>query len=124
MASGNEAELSRERIDATFRALYTLDPAAAARLAEVAGAGMPAEDVAAGEELFAAAMMATEDFRDRQAAVWDVLIAREWDTPPSWAELFDDLSPERGARLGELYDVLPDGARAEYDRRFGQRSDA
>ena len=37
-----------------------------------------------------------------------------------WADLFDSLAPERAAQLGTLYDALPDGARAEYDRRYGR----
>jgi hypothetical protein len=43
--------------------------------------------------------------------------------PSSWEQLFDDLTPDRAARLGELYDVLPDGARTEYDRRYGRPED-
>lgn len=49
-----------------------------------------------------------------------MLVAREWPSPPTWGQLFDDLTPERAARLGELYDALPDGARVEYDRRYGR----
>ena len=71
------------------------------------------------EEQFAAAMLADHDSRDRQAEVWHVLISRPWDVAPSFEQLFDDLTAERAARLGELYDALPAAARAEYDRRYG-----
>ncbi len=37
-----------------------------------------------------------------------------------WADLFDSLAPERAVQLGTLYEALPDGARAEYDRRYGR----
>ena len=39
---------------------------------------------------------------------------------PHLAELFDHLTPERAAALEDLYDVLPDGARAEWDSRYGR----
>lgn len=38
---------------------------------------------------------------------------------PTWADLFDGLTPDRAEQLRDLYDALPDGARAEYDRRYG-----
>lgn len=40
-------------------------------------------------------------------------------TKPTWANLFDGLTAERAVRLRDLYDALPDGARAESDRRYG-----
>ncbi len=64
-------------------------------------------------------MLADDAHRDRRAEVWHVLVARQWESSPTWAQLFDDLTPDRAARLGELYDVLPDGARVEYDVRYG-----
>ncbi len=97
-----------------------MDPAAAAELAALAGVTMPPGEAAHAEDLYAAAMLASEDYRDHQAEVWGVLVARQWSTEPSWADLFDELTPERAQRLGQLYDALPDGARAEYDRRYGQ----
>jgi hypothetical protein len=36
-----------------------------------------------------------------------------------WPDLFDGLTPERVLRLRELYDALPHGAQAEYNRRYG-----
>lgn len=38
----------------------------------------------------------------------------------SWADLFDSLQPGQVAELRGLYDAMPDGARAEYDRRYGR----
>ena len=35
-----------------------------------------------------------------------------------WPDLFDGLTPERVAQLRDLYNALPEGARAEYDRRY------
>ena len=37
-----------------------------------------------------------------------------------WPDLFDGLTPERAAQLRDLYHALPEGARAEYDRRYGR----
>lgn len=71
------------------------------------------------DDLVLAALLASDHHRGRQVEVWDVLIARQWSSPPTWAQLFEDLTPERAARLRDLYDALPDGARAEYDRRYG-----
>ena len=68
-------------------------------------------------------MLASQEHGQRRREVWQVLIARDWPSPPSWEQLFDDLTPERAARLGSLYDALPEGARAEYDRRYGRPQD-
>jgi hypothetical protein len=37
-----------------------------------------------------------------------------------WSDLFDGLTPERVLKLRELYDMLPRGAQAEYNRRYGR----
>lgn len=71
------------------------------------------------DDLILATMAAEADHRDREAEVWHVLIARQWSSPPSWEQLFDDLTPERAEQLRDLYDALPDAARAEFDKRFG-----
>jgi hypothetical protein len=57
--------------------------------------------------------------RDRQSQAWELLLTRSYDEPPTWTQIFDDLSPEVHAELGELYDALPAGAQEEYARRFG-----
>jgi hypothetical protein len=36
-------------------------------------------------------MLAGEDPLDRRTELWHVLMARHWDTAPSWEQLFDDL---------------------------------
>jgi hypothetical protein len=41
-----------------------------------------------------------------------------------WRDLFDGLTPERVSRLRDLYDALPNGARAEFNRRYGPSQDA
>jgi hypothetical protein len=38
----------------------------------------------------------------------------------SWSDLFNSLGPESASRLSGLYDAMPDGARAEYDCRYGR----
>jgi hypothetical protein len=109
-----------EVVQAIFSALIDMDPARLAPLAELGIA--PAERKEA-EDLYLASMIARSDHLDRKGEVWELLISREWSSPPTWEQLFDELSPERAARLGELYDALPDGARIEYDRRYGRPPD-
>jgi hypothetical protein len=48
-----------------------------------------------------------------------LLLTRSYDEPPTWQQIFDDLSPEAVDQLGTLYDALPAGAQEEYQRRFG-----
>jgi hypothetical protein len=38
----------------------------------------------------------------------------------TWADLFNGLTPDRAEQLRDLYGALPDGARDEYDRRYGR----
>ncbi|SRR6266566_430721 len=106
-----------EVIQAVLSALTDVDPAKPAPLLET---GITAAERKQAEELFLTTMLATADHRTRRVEAWEVLIAREWHSPPTWQEMFDDLTPEQIARLCELYDALPDGARAEYDRRYGR----
>ena len=66
-------------------------------------------------------MLASRDHRERWLKAMEVLIdGRKFDSPPSWPELFDGLRPESASQLRELYDVLEEPARAEYDRRYGR----
>ena len=106
-----------EIVQAIYDALMSMDAVALQTLEQSVMPISPTERRRA-EELFAASMLAGEDRLDRRTEVWHVLIARHWDTAPSWEQLFDDLTPERAARLGELYEALPDGGRAEFDRRY------
>jgi len=104
-----------EVVQAIYSALIDTDPAKLASLTSIT----PAERKQ-GEDLFLATMLATEDHRDRQADAWEVLTARPWPPDATWEQVFDGLTPERAARLGELHDALPEGARIECARRYGQ----
>jgi hypothetical protein len=103
--------------------MYTMDPAKVSRLAEMAKAGITPAERGQADELLIAAMVASGDYKDRQAEVWGVLITRQRPSPPTWEQLFDDLTPDRAVRLGELYDALPDGAHTEYDKRYWRPRD-
>jgi hypothetical protein len=109
-----------EVVQAVFDALSTMD---LAKLAPLAETGITPAERRQAEDLWLASQLASEDYREHQAEVWEVLIARQWSSPPSWEQLFDDLTPERAARLRDLYDALPDGARAEFDKRYGRPQD-
>ena len=114
--SGNRPEV----VQAIYSALVDMNPAPLQQLLSD-GVVVTASEKMEAENLFLASMIATRGFRDRESEVWETLVARKWERPPAdWAELFDDLSPERASRLGELYDALPEGARQEYDRRYGK----
>jgi len=106
-----------EVVQAIFKALSEMDPFALAPLAEV-GVTEAEKDEARG--LYGASLAASADFHERQAEVWQVLLHRRWDQPPSWRELFDDLEDGGRQRLVELYDAMPESARAEFDRRYGR----
>jgi hypothetical protein len=61
------------------------------------------------------------DRRDRDFDAVKLLVGeRIPDGAAGWPDLFDALPLGRLPLLHELYDALPDGARAEYDRRFGR----
>jgi hypothetical protein len=78
----------------------------------------PAEKAAAKDE-YLSEFLAERGKRDRQSQAWELLLTRSYDEPPTWRQIFDDLSPEVHAQLGDLYDALPAGAQEEYARRFG-----
>jgi hypothetical protein len=115
--SGGEPEIRPDVVEALLSALIDMDPA---RLAPLAGAAVTTAERKQAEDLFLASMLASAGHRERQTEAWDILITRKWPSPPTWDQLFDDLTPEREARLAELYDALPDGARTEYDKRYGR----
>ena len=101
-----------------FSALTDLNPA---RLTPLAATGITDAKRKQAEDLLAASILASQDQRERWLTAMQVLIGdRQFSEPPSWAELFDGLSPERASQLRELYDVLEEPARAEYDRRYGR----
>lgn len=88
-----------EVVQAVLSAIIDQDTA---RLEALARTGVTQAELSQAENLVAASLQADESQLDRQEEVWRVLGAREWPTPPTWGQLFDDLTPERAARLGEL----------------------
>ena len=117
---GDQPQARPEVVQAVLSAIIDQDTA---RLEALARTGVTQAELSQAENLVAASLQADHDQLDRQEEVWRILGAREWPSPPTWQQLFDDLTPERAARLRELYDALPDGARAEYDRRYGHPED-
>ncbi|MCV2491084.1 hypothetical protein OF117_17165 [Geodermatophilus sp. YIM 151500] len=85
-------------------------------------AGATREEKAAAKDRYLSEFLAERSKRDRQAQAWELLLTRSYDEPPTWARIFDDLSPEAVAELGDLYDALPAGAQEEYARRYGTPS--
>jgi hypothetical protein len=73
----------------------------------------------AAKDRYLSEVLAERQHRDRQAQAWELLLTRSYDEPPTWQQIFDDLSPEALDQLGSLYDALPAGAKEEYTRRFG-----
>src|SRR5829696_3815043 len=78
----------------------------------------PAEKAAA-KDSYLSEFLADRGKRDRQSQAWELLLTRSYDEPPTWKQIFDDLSPDVHAELVELYDALPAGAQEEYALRFG-----
>src|SRR3712207_6108693 len=81
--------------------------------------GATAAEKAAAKDRYLSEFVAERGKRDRQSQAWELLLTRSYDEPPTWRQIFDDLSPEVHAELGDLYDALPAGAQEEYARRFG-----
>jgi hypothetical protein len=81
--------------------------------------GATAAEKAAAKDAYLSEFLAERGKRDRQSQAWELLLTRRYDDPPTWRQIFDDLSPDVHAELGELYDALPAGAQEEYARRFG-----
>lgn len=107
----------REVVEAIFNALVDMDPS---RLASIATLGVTPAEKAEADGLFLATLQARVEHDSRVGVMWDRLLTRRYDEPPTWEQLFDDL-PDGGQQgLLELYDVLPDGARQEYDARYGR----
>ena len=73
----------------------------------------------AAKDQYLSGMVAERAQRDRQTRAWELLLTRGHDEPPSWQSLFDELPASSISELAELYDALPEGAQAEYTRRYG-----
>jgi len=73
----------------------------------------------AAKDRYLSGVVAERAQRDRQHRAWELLLTRGHEEPPSWEQLFDELSESSIAQLGELYDALPEGAQTEYARRYG-----
>ncbi len=101
-----------EVVDAIVAVLKGADPAGLP-------AGATPEEKQAAKDRYLTEFAAERSKRDRQTQAWELLLTRSYDEPPTWATLFDDLSPDAVEELGELYDALPAGAQEEYARRFG-----
>jgi hypothetical protein len=101
-----------EVVDAIVAVLKGGDPA------DLPPGATPAEKAAA-KDAYLSEFLAERGKRDRQSQAWELLLTRSYDEPPTWRQIFDDLSPEAIDQLGTLYDALPAGAQEEYQRRFG-----
>ena len=106
------SEVRPQVVEAIVGVLKGGDPAA------LPPGATPAEKAAAKDE-YLSEFLAERGKRDRQSHAWELLLTRSYDEPPTWRQIFDDLSPEVHAQLGDLYDALPAGAQEEYARRFG-----
>jgi hypothetical protein len=120
-SSHGEAEARPGVVQALFSALTDMDPSA---LAKIEATGITRAERDEAENLFAASLGASRSQRERSLEAMRILtrsgkLRRE----RTWAELFDDLTPEGTAALRGLYDALPDGARAEWDLRHGRPAD-
>lgn len=86
--------------------------------------GATAAEKAAAKDSYLSDFVSDRSKRDRQSQAWELLVTRSYDEPPTWTQIFDDLDPSVHTELGELFDALPEGAREEYVRRYGEPTDA
>ena len=114
---GDEPQIRPEVVQAIFAALTDND---SAELNELVRRGVTPFEYMEAMNLYGEGEHVTPDRRDRELEALKLLIGdRKLTGVAAWPDLFDDLSPERALRLRDLYDALPRGARAEYDRRYG-----
>ena len=106
------SEVRPEVVEAIVGVLKGGDPAALPP-------GATSAEKAAAKDEYLSEFLAERGKRDRQSHAWELLLTRSYDEPPTWRQIFDDLSPDVHAELGDLYDALPAGAQEEYARRFG-----
>jgi hypothetical protein len=67
---------------------------------------------------FACCGHSPQDQRERRIQVWQVLAAQPWPEAATWAQAFCMLTAEGVATQSDLYELLPDDARAENDGRY------
>lgn len=108
-------------VQALFSALIDMNPG---ELAKIAAAGITPAERRQAEDLYTASIAASLPQRERFAEAMRVLIGdRKFPANVTWQEMFDTLTPQRAETLRGLYDALPDGGRAEWDRRYGKPED-
>ena len=105
-------EVRPDVVDAIVGVLKGGDPAALPP-------GATREEKGAAKDRYLSEFLAERSKRDRQTQAWELLLTRSYDEAPTWGRIFDDLSPDALAELGDLYDALPAGAQEEYARRYG-----
>ena len=125
---GDEPEIRPEVVQAIFSAMADND---SAKLNDLLRSGVttgeylqamnqygesPAGESPAGESAY----VAPDDHQREFEAIKLLAGDRPLADATGWPDLFDGLTPERVAQLRDLYYALPEGARAEYDRRYGR----
>lgn len=117
-SSQSEPQPRPEVVQALFSALTDMNPGELDMLEET---GITPAERSQAEDLFAASIEASLPRRQRFVEAMSILAdGGKLQGDPTWQELFDSLTPERAAALRDLYDALPDGARAEWDSRYGR----
>jgi hypothetical protein len=115
-----QAPISPDVVQAVFRALTDLDPGKIEDLL-AAETGVTLAEYQQAKDLYLASAIAGLDQQERKLKVFQVLTAnRQLIEGTGWADLYDSLTAGQVTELRELYDAMPDGARAEYDRRYGR----
>ena len=131
---GDEPEIRIEFVQAIFSAMTDND---AAKLNDLLRGGVTTAEYVEAMNLYGAGATSVPGSAEAAPAATPPASAPAGDPPErdfqavklligergligvaGWADLFDSLAPERAGQLGTLYDALPDGARAEYDRRY------
>jgi hypothetical protein len=102
-----------EVVQAVFSALTDLDPGKIEDLLAT-GTGVTPAEYQQAKDLYLASAIAGLDQQERKLKVFQVLTAnRQLTEGTGWDDLYDSLTADQVAELRELYDAMPDGARAE-----------
>ncbi|WP_286690031.1 MULTISPECIES: hypothetical protein [unclassified Aeromicrobium] len=105
-----------EVVDAIVKAWTALDPSALQGLSEVTR-----EEKEAADALILEAFSLRQPQGEAFLKVYEVFQDAGLKVAGmSWPEVFDRLDDSHIARLRELYPAIPQGGRAEFDRRFGR----